>query len=151
MYDLYIKNVLNYDKVNSKALIDYKIKDITNIERLKQSHLTQSLQNDIQFYNDDLISLHYDTKEPRLKFIHKRQDNLHPFDVKFELVKSLVNYAFKKGYFEPSNGCHICLKVTNDLYGYLQLSGEEFYKIHPLKEIFLNNFSNLNETYVVET
>ena len=149
--ELYIKNVLYYPQFLVNDLMNQKINDLANIERLKNSHFNQSYRNEIQFYNDDLISLNYETQEPRLKFIHKRTDNLNPFEVKFELLKSLVDYADKRDYFGPNVGCHICLKVTNDLSGYLQFSGEEFYKIHPLREIFLNNFSNLNVTYIRET
>lgn len=146
--ELYVKNVLNYDKVYSKNLMDYRINDLKNIERLKQSNLTQSYQNEIQFYNDDLISLHYDNTEPRLRFIFEKQDDLNPFDAKLEMLKSLMDYADKRDYFNSYSAINICMKVTNGLSGNLRLSGDEFYKIHPLKEIFFNNFSNLNVTWV---
>ena len=152
MLDLYIKNVKNYAHSNSKELHDYRVNDITSIKVIQSVNQTQ-IQSDISFYNDHLVNLRYDLKNPQLKFIidERAVIELKPYETKYELLKSLIDYAFIKGYFEPNNGSHICLKFNKELFGYLRLSGEEFYKIHPFKELFFSNFNNFNQIYTVDT
>lgn len=62
-------------------------------------------------------------------------------------------FAVNRGYFENNGGgCHICLylnDVTGKI-GYLHLSGDNFYKISPNRELFLENFKSLNN-YCVQT
>ncbi len=68
-----------------------------------------------------------------------------------QAIESMKRFAVNSGYFETGNkgGCHICLNINHsNTIGYLRLRADNFYKISPNREIFLENFKNLNNFYV---
>jgi hypothetical protein len=147
MADLYVENVLDYKSQKLKTSREFQLKEIDQINNLNPAMLPHS-----PFPTNNCFNIQFDLVEPKLRFSLKigiRLDN-----AKLLCIKSMCQYAFDTGLFEKKSGCHICLNVISnskvDIGGYLHLSGDAFYKIHPFREFFLRNF-HMIKNYCIDT
>ena len=87
--------------------------------------------------------IEFDLKEPKIRFRSS-------FESRLALLQEMCRIANEHGLFSESNGSHICLSLnSNDiLNGYIHISGDYFYQIHPDRNLFLENFINHNDYYI---
>lgn len=145
-YDLYIKNVLNY--TSSIKLLDihkYNEMELAQIETFDEK--AKCLKYVLPFYNKSLFLTNYDDYSPKIWFNLKDtpRSKLTIAEQRFESVKAMIDYANKNGYFEKTNGCHICVDLIEPVNGYLLIRIDDFYLKHPNRELFLKNFRKKNE------
>ena len=63
----------------------------------------------------------------------------------------MTKFASDYYFFSNDNGCHVCLRLKEDTFeGHIKMSGDQFCKMHPLPEAFLENFE-INSNYTIET
>ncbi|CAF0996578.1 unnamed protein product [Brachionus calyciflorus] len=142
---LYIENVKFYQTACLNYSAKYKLKEIEKIHKEKMELIQMPMQ-----IGD--IRLDFDLTVPKLKFnyVNKNGRNLPKSQIFYNLVKEMNYFGFRFDLLKSPNGCHICLKLdqNNNSYGYIHLSADSFYKIHPLPQIFLNNFQLLSNYYI---
>lgn len=147
MLDLYIENVKFYRQACIQSGIKYRKKEIESIKtELEQNFLfiPSKISN---------IRLDFDLWEPKLKFIYTSLDsNISQQNVCISLLKEMCYFSNKFGFLQKPSGCHICISIdlNNNCYGYIHLSADKYFQLHPLPSIFLDNFKRI-ENYSVET
>lgn len=142
----YIKNVINYKKVSSEAAKEYKKKEIGIIKSGASQKLEVKFQNDV-------VDLTFDLNEPRIYFGLKNSENKKSvLQLRMDLLKTMTHFATQFDLFSKHNGCHICLclQTPYQVQGYLHLSADMFYQMHPEPEAFLKNFE-ANKNYTIST
>lgn len=91
----------------------------------------------------------FDLVEPKLRFISKCTVNQSRNMSSFLAIKLMTRLALESGYFKKNSGCHVCLNINQqNVNGYLRLSADNFYRISPFREIFFQNFQNLDNYYI---
>ena len=144
--NLYIKNVINYKKLALQSSTYYKIGELNIIKSGMASKIKISFKSETFDYTFDL-------KEPKIHFKLKHSIQMNnPIEDKVKLIKTMVQFATVNGFFSKTSGAHICLNLQSQdqVEGYLRLSIDKFYQVHPLPEIFLKNFQKINE-YIILT
>lgn len=144
--ELYIENVKFYKQSCVVNGAKYKNKEIQSMKNMKQNSAT------IPSITDN-IRLDFDMREPKLKFNFTKMDiNNSRKTICGNLLKEMCNFSKKIGILEKPNGCHICINIdlNNNYNGYVHLSGDKYFTLHPLPSLFLENFGKL-ENYSVET
>ena len=65
-----------------------------------------------------------------------------------KLLKISINFfkmkrfSMQNDFFKKQNGCHICLYVNSNT-GYIHMSGDKAFEMHPNPMEFFFNFKNL--------
>ncbi|RNA15755.1 hypothetical protein BpHYR1_002430 [Brachionus plicatilis] len=135
--DLYIENVKYYKEACLLNGAKYQKKEIESIAVLNQS----SHPNFIMPSYIPNIRLDFDLREPKLKFIYTSLNfESSRQKVFMDLLKEMCYFSNRFGFLEKSNGCHICISVdlNNNCNGYIHLSADKFFSLHPLPKIALN-------------
>ena len=151
MADLYVQNVLIYKAKMQETAIKYQQKELGIIRQI--------IANDRRKMN--FFSIHYpsthevrfDSMEPKLWFTQKHIAPCSQLQSNLVIIKAMCMFAIEHGYFERDSGCHICLNIQhaiNTPSGYLHLSADTFYRIHPVRDVFFKNFRNLSN-YSIDT
>jgi hypothetical protein len=64
----------------------------------------------------------------------------------------MIQFAKQRGYLEATSGSHLCVLVgANNREvesGYIHISGDRFYRMHPTPDLFLKNFKKFNNYYI---
>ena len=152
MKEVYIKNVLDFKKQAIETSFKYKQRELELIQ-IKKSSSRSNSSSSISVNND--YELSFDFSEPKLKFSNKRQKeiaHLNRLDSNEKLLHEMCQFALNQGLFRKDNGCHICVNLnTSEISsGYLHVSADSYFCMHPFPEIFLKNFQNLDE-YIIQT
>lgn len=156
--DLYIENVKNSKKVIRNDANAYKQEEINLIRTTPRNLIDLSYLS----VSSAKFEIYFSIKEPTLKFILKNKtsdSNNNEVDQSledkyYELLQIMIEFALKYEFFTKPNGCHICLNIreddattaTNQVEGFIKMSGDKFYDMHPVSEIFLQCFEK-NENY----
>jgi hypothetical protein len=147
MADIYVKNVLDYKIKTWKNSEKYQQKELNIIRQLThESYFQVNHEN----YNSPLFEIEFDLVEPKLKLMPKVSNHSQ---IGMQAIKLMCKFAVDHGYFEKNNGCHICLNISSDsnhTYGYMHLSADNFYRMHPARDLFFANFQNLT-SYSIDT
>lgn len=146
LFDLYIQNVLDYSASNVANVSCYRKKEIERIRSL--DHVSSKYQ--LPFHNKRSIDLKFDMKTPRLGFSLKDQYEWSSERQRIEIIKTMIDYSNKNGY-NDKHGSHICIEISKSSEGFMRISGDKFYELHPLRDLFLKNFEDMNEVYYVDT
>lgn len=151
--DLYIKNVINYNVSNHENSMKYKKKEIISIKSSQANKVPKISRYIIPFYNKSNMKIEYDSHIPKISINLKKnvKDKWNIESVKFETLKSLIDYSKKNGYFEKNNGSHVCLKMYQNVEGYLRISADRYYDLHPLPDSFLKNFEDMSTECSINT
>ena len=109
--------------------------------------------------------------KPHIMFIlNNSTESINTQQKYVELIQMMKNYANNLNLFSVQSGSHICLNIpsyheisSNDsmheineindnqlISGYIRMSGDHFYYLHPLRNCFLENFEK-NSNYRVKT
>jgi hypothetical protein len=154
--DMYIESVLNSEHVNLKNAQKYSSKEIEEIKRLKQN--PKALNSCMQlYYNAQNFETYFDMKLPRLHFMSSPEITKSFTDQKLELnlklIKDMCIFANSYDLIQESKGCHICVcyhETKPYVNGYVQLGVDECFKLHPQRDIFIQNFQKV-ENYSIST
>jgi hypothetical protein len=120
---------------------DYRLNEIKKIKNLR---MTNDEGCNIRTIID--CQIEFDLQEPKIRFRSTSVSRL-------VLLQEMCRIANEHGLFGDSNGSHICLSLNSSdiLNGYIHISGDYFYQIHPIetdRNRFLENFSNHNDYYI---
>ena len=131
---------------NTKDSNQYRLNEIKKIKNLRMT-------NDEGCNISTIIDCHieFDLQEPKIRF--KSTSMPVSFESRLTLLQEMCRIANEHGLFGDSNGSHICLSLNSSdiLNGYIHISGDYFYQIHPIetdRNRFLENFSNHNDYYI---
>lgn len=127
--------------------------DTSNNYRLTEIKLAKASQPENSYLNEQnhQLKVRFNKFEPRIHFECKRSD-----ESIVSLIMKMTRVAAKQGYFDKSNGgCHICADVgmkrdKAKVSGFIRVSGDVFYRLHPNPNIFIENFEN-NHKYYIDT
>jgi len=109
--------------------------------------------------------------KPHIQFILNNKSDLRSNQQKYvQLIQIMKNFANNLNLFSVQTGSHICLnipsyhEIDNDdsiheineindnqlVDGYIRMSGNDFFYLHPLRNSFLENFEK-NTNYLINT
>ena len=132
-------------KSNLETSNRFRLEEIGIIDNLKTTDY-QSIK-----VTSELFQIEFDNVEPkiRLSSLQMRYDSIESRSI---LVQELCRIANESGFFGQSSGSHICVGLSchENLNGYIRVSGDQYYQIHPDPDRFLENFSN-HTTYFIQT
>ena len=152
IYSLFVQNVRDYEHLEQARSRVYKLEALEAIKVSKESGQNNKPPTyQIPFVNKRFVDIEYDIEEPHLIFTLKEEVRVKWTLEKqrLQLVKTLIDYANKQGFFEldkdKSKGCHICIDFYPQQTAYLRIDAHAFFKMHPEPEIFLSRYSDLTK------
>lgn len=102
------------------------------------------------------FEIEFDESEPKIHFRIGQNSNEPPSRWRLELILEMCRISIMQGYFNRSNGCHICLTMPTSTNsnpspnpgGYIRVAADTFYQLHPKPDTFLENFTKNNDFYI---
>lgn len=169
--ELYIENVKNYELLNKIKVKRYQTTEIQTIKKSNSNQATDFNRFTINCENACGCDIFFDMSKPHIQFILNNKSDLRSNQQKYvQLIQIMKNFANNLNLFSVQTGSHICLNIPsyheidsddsiheineiNDnqlVDGYIRMSGNDFFYLHPLRNSFLENFEK-NTNYRINT
>jgi hypothetical protein len=149
--ELYVQNVLNYQ--NAKIIDSQKY---FNEDYRKALDFINNKHNQTRINADSsLVNFVFDNQKPNLVLTNKKQI-IDINDTKV-LLNQMKKICLDLGMFDSSTkkGCHVCVDFRKRQFinntGYIAFSVDEYCKIVPNPQEFLNNFQRIKSSYCLLT
>lgn len=130
--DLYVENVRNYERITSQSSNKYRKAELEQMAMMRRRPIEQTKFNHSH--------IRFDITEPKVYFQNRTTIGLLRDMCRFVQGEQL--WDRKQG------GSHICIYLARPTSGYVHLSGDKFYELHPNAAVFYSNFKKIKNYYV---